>query len=79
MRVVVVVVVVGVRRLFTRPSEFTEFKIRVPNKTERRRLLQDFHGLVVLRWVGVFLGSAAVTLSYARVRVGYLKESGFSL
>lgn len=29
---------------------------RVLNKTERRRLLQDFHGLVVLRWVGVCLG-----------------------
>lgn len=46
----------GVRWFFTSPSEFTEFKKRVLNETERRRLLQDFHGLVVLRWVGVCLG-----------------------
>lgn len=35
--------------------------------------MQDFHGLVVLRWVGGCSGSAALTLSYTRVRGGYFQ------
>lgn len=46
----------GVRRFFTDPSEFTEFKKGARTRRRgrrRRRLLQDFHGFLVLRWVGL--------------------------
>lgn len=56
----------GLMRLFTSPSEFTELKKTVLNykkKKGKRRLSKDFYTLAVLRTEGRVFGSAAAQWS----------------